>query len=144
MTASTHGVSLAAACKICSLCKESKPLSEFHRQPSGKHGRHSWCADCFNAKFRGERTRKSDPLTKRQQNYQRRYGLTAEQVEELLQQQGGMCAICSSFPVRPVVDHDHATGRVRGVLCHGCNIQLPAIEDHTFFTAALAYLKRVA
>lgn len=69
--------------------------------------------------------------------------MTPERWQELFDSQGGRCAICRCVPVRPVVDHDHATGRVRGILCHGCNIILPAIEDEAFCAAALSYLERV-
>jgi hypothetical protein len=41
---------------------------------------------------------------------------------------------------RPVVDHDHATGQVRGILCHPCNIKLPSVEDSGWMMLAFAYL----
>lgn len=56
-------------------------------------------------------------------NLQRRYGISAKQYDELLTAQGGACAICRKPPkVRMLpVDHDHVTGRVRGLLCVSCN-----------------------
>jgi hypothetical protein len=53
---------------------------------------------------------------------------------ELLRGQGGACPICGKelllWPeVRPpAVDHDHATGQVRGVLCHSCNLRVGWFE----------------
>lgn len=51
---------------------------------------------------------------------------------------------CGCEPRRPVVDHDHETGIVRGIICHACNIKLPAVEDAGFLAAALRYLGRRA
>jgi len=64
------------------------------------------------------------------------YGLTPEMYSEMLDSQGGKCAIClSEVPnkTRPgrlfCVDHDHATGKVRGLLCCACNSWLGVIKD---------------
>lgn len=55
----------------------------------------------------------------------RKYGITLEQYNELLARQGGVCAICGGEDQkRLAVDHDHKTGKVRGLLCARCN---PAI-----------------
>lgn len=58
----------------------------------------------------------------------KQYGLTTEQFTDLLARQGGGCAICLG-PANGKggtfhVDHDHSTGAVRGLLCHGCNTAL--------------------
>ena len=64
--------------------------------------------------------------TKERQRTLRRYGLTEETYAELLVLQEGVCAICRSAGSGRrsdnfVVDHDHVTGKVRGLLCHPCN-----------------------
>jgi len=61
----------------------------------------------------------------------RRYGITLEQVEQLRIKQGGRCALCGEPPSAKglCVDHDHATGRVRGLLCNGCNVGLGYLGD---------------
>lgn len=124
--------------KACAVCKAEKPLEAFHRQ--GERGRHSYCRECYNAKYRGARRRAVDAVARRSQNMKSRYGLDAAAYEALLASQGGKCAICSEPPARPVVDHDHLTGAVRGILCHGCNIKLPAVEDEAYRRAAIRYL----
>jgi hypothetical protein len=59
-----------------------------------------------------------------------KYGLTAADFEALLVQQGGACAICrKKFVSIPRVDHNHATGKVRGLLCHSCNTGLGMFQD---------------
>jgi hypothetical protein len=126
--------------KRCSACGETKPLDSFHRQPSAPSGRHSYCKPCYSARSRG-RKRKDDPAKKRAQNFRRRYGLTPEQIAGMMDMQKGGCAICGQPPSRPVVDHDHVSGAVRGILCHPCNIKLPAVEDRAFRASALRYLK---
>jgi Autographiviridae endonuclease VII len=80
--------------------------------------------------------------------YKDRYGLTQEEVAALLVSQGGGCAICGTTDPKGRhsgfhVDHDHATGVVRGILCHGCNVSLGHFRDHVdLLEAAIAYLKR--
>lgn len=74
-------------------------------------------------------------------NLATRYGLTPMQVEEMLAKQGGKCALCGGEMARPVIDHCHQTGAVRGILCHPCNIKLPAVEDMGWVMLAWAYLE---
>ena len=70
------------------------------------------------------------------------YGLSVEDYNAMLARQGGACAICKQPPTaRPLfVDHCHATGKVRGLLCHAC-ISLGFMrDDHTRTSAATEYL----
>ena len=62
-----------------------------------------------------------------------RYGLTVEEYQAMEQTQGGLCAICKGPPCgrykRLHVDHDHTTGKVRGLLCFTCNTLLGHAKD---------------
>lgn len=75
----------------------------------------------------------------------RKYGLSLEQYDDLLATQGGVCAICKRPPQGTFslhVDHDHRTGRVRGLLCFRCNNALGDLDDDpSLLRAALRYLE---
>ena len=60
----------------------------------------------------------------------KKYNLTNEQYEEMFRAQNGLCAICGRAweKRRLAVDHNHKTGKVRGLLCGSCNIRLGYIE----------------
>lgn len=86
----------------------------------------------------------------RRANLKRSYGITVAQYNEMFERQGGNCAICVK-PERAVkngktlflaVDHDHATGMVRGLLCANCNRMLGlACDDPATLVAAAQYVK---
>ena len=63
--------------------------------------------------------------------YLGRYGIDIAAYNALLAQQLGLCAICRNPPAkkRLGVDHDHATGRVRGLLCDSCNVGIGRLGD---------------
>lgn len=72
------------------------------------------------------------------------YGITLEQYEQKLAEQGGGCAICRREPLgkKPLhVDHNHATGAVRDLLCRRCNSLVGFVEKHgDLIPAAQGYL----
>jgi len=85
------------------------------------------------------------------------YRLTLEQYNKMVIAQGGLCALCGKPPMvgkrarghekrapRLCVDHDHATGKVRGLLCHWCNSHIIAgIEkSDASLDRIAAYLRR--
>jgi recombination endonuclease VII len=72
-----------------------------------------------------------------------RFGLSAGEYDRMLLSQEGVCAICQEPPgCHPLhVDHCHATGRVRGLLCRGCNHGLGNFKDDIMRLAkAMKYL----
>jgi hypothetical protein len=58
-----------------------------------------------------------------------KYGITETEFDSILEDQGGLCAICLKRPGTQV-DHDHKTGKVRGILCLKCNAGLGALKDN--------------
>lgn len=88
---------------------------------------------------------------RRDQMLRRLYGITEEQYEEMLTEQGGCCALCGKPPKpggkrnagRLHVDHDHATGRVRRLLCNNCNHGLGTFfDDPDLMRRAADYIER--
>lgn len=74
-------------------------------------------------------------------NRRRLYDLTDEQYRDMLVSQEGKCLICGDDMDPPHVDHDHVTGRVRGLLCGGCNLGLGHFRDDPGrLAAAVEYL----
>ena len=114
----------------------------------------AYCSDCFrpiSAAVRAKRKANGKARAyylQRRESYweamlQRVYGLTVADYNALLERQGGGCAICGQprNSHRLAVDHDHATGRVRGLLCAPCNHAIGSLRDRPdLLRSAIAYL----
>lgn len=76
---------------------------------------------------------------------ERRWEMEPGQYQYMLTAQAGVCAICAEPPIIKAlrVDHDHVTGKIRGLLCDACNWGLGHLKDSTHnLVAALIYLKK--
>ena len=84
------------------------------------------------------------PEARRRAALRYKYGLTPEQYESMRDAQSGRCAICDEAPQRTLaVDHDHVTGKVRGLLCARCNLGIGYFrDDERILSAAITYLTR--
>lgn len=86
-----------------------------------------------------------NPEYERHRNLWRKYRIRPATYAIMLKAQGGLCGICNEPPTEGknlVVDHDHATGKVRGLLCNTCNIGLGGFKDTVgFLYAAVRYLE---
>jgi hypothetical protein len=70
------------------------------------------------------------------------YGITGDAWEALYKQQEGRCALCGIEPIKHT-DHSHITGKVRGLLCHWCNVGLGSFKDSVeILSRAILYLER--
>lgn len=67
----------------------------------------------------------------RESKLKRVYGITLEEYNQMFQQQGGCCAICGNPSIKRMldIDHNHKTGKVRGLLCSGCNFAVGVFEN---------------
>lgn len=83
--------------------------------------------------------------TRYAENIWKCYRLTVEDVARKANVQGMCCAICRegiTFDSKTHVDHDHSTGRFRGMLCHYCNLLLGHAGDNSeTLQAAIRYLE---
>jgi hypothetical protein len=135
--------------KMCKKCMTTKPASNF------KKG--GWvCGACDYRKRRSKRLqhfkdyRKRHPKTAFKHRL-KKWGLDLDTYYAMLASQGNRCAICrTTAPKGPqsrdqnfAVDHDHITGKIRGLLCSNCNLVLGHARDHAeVLEAAIAYLKK--
>ena len=122
----------------CNTCGTFKPLSEYYQR---KNGWYSYkCKSCT----KEARRKNHDPLKKKDYDLKRLYGISLEEYTNILEEQEGGCAICGKTVLEDTlcVDHDHDTGTVRGLLCHGCNRGIGLLQDSSDnLMAAAEYLK---
>lgn len=114
--------------KECTGCSQIKKIEEFgwnYDNRSNKKYRRSHCKTCRN---RIKQLRK--------------YGLKEAGYKQLYEDQGGRCKICKQVHLHLVIDHDHITNQVRGLLCDSCNKGLGFFRDNIdSLLSAVNYLK---
>ena len=138
---SGENMQFGSVTKTCTKCKEVKSLDDgFHQSARAADGRASQCKQCVNSIKRESRTRNYTPENKRKWALKTRYGLSPDDVEKMIQAQDGACGICKKEMQKPHIDHCHATGKVRGMLCHRCNTRLGGLDDQQWRDAAMRYL----
>lgn len=129
--------------RACWTCQETKDADEFHRQRGGRH-RH--CKECIRARHRARYKATGGKDRVFDQSLRRLYGITLDQYNAKAAEQGGRCGLCGRAPEtdrRMHVDHDHATGKIRDLLCHHCNLLLGNAQDSVDrLQLAIAYLQR--
>lgn len=131
----------------CTACGEVKYLSEgFDRKPGCAGGYGTMCKACRNA-YNRVRYARSDKSAyheyTRSAHLKRKYGISPAQRTLMYVQQNGCCAICKMPVAYDMMDtdHDHATGRVRGLLCRGCNSLVGYVETRGhLLSAVMEYL----
>ena len=101
--------------KFCRGCKRIKPFSEWSPRPRATDGYHFRCRECISRRDR-------------ERHLAATYGLSPDDLTELLALQDGRCAICLTAEAIHI-DHDHADGRIRGILCFRCNAALGQLRD---------------
>ena len=155
--------------KKCTKCGDPKPLNQFHQDASHKDGHSSQCDQCrcenggsyyeknkarCQARMR-EHYRKKMSVRENYEEFRdgrlrKQYGITLKTYWRMHKQQKGLCKICRQpetcirLGKRRIlmVDHDHKTGKVRGLICQNCNHLLGHAKDSmTVLAAAIMYLK---
>lgn len=162
--------------KFCRSCGLEKPVTDFGIVLSNHDGRRYSCKTCYNEVRKEYRRHNSDKVraAKIKHYYARHehnkklqrdkghekfvwklkkfYGMTVDDYMDILDRQGGRCAVCDRKPMpenghkikkRLHVDHCHRTGVVRGLLCNSCNIALGCLGDNVkILLAAAEYLQK--
>ncbi|MDQ3747961.1 MAG: endonuclease VII domain-containing protein [Acidobacteriota bacterium] len=107
------------------------------------------CKECKRLESRNRHARRTPEQNTnlyRKSRLKYNYGITLDRYYELLEKQNGVCAICGepqNIETHSLsVDHCHVTGKVRGLLCHKCNIALGLMRDNVLLLInAIEYLR---
>lgn len=114
--------------KICTCCRKERHVKYFNKRLRARDGLRSRCKTC---EQKAEHAyRKADPTKERVRRIWHVHGLKPEEYQKMLTEQKHKCKICKEYK-KLVVDHDHTTLKIRGLLCTGCNLGLGAFEDDT-------------
>lgn len=139
--------------RTCTRCHQAQVLENFcmrkAKTPNGSDYLNSICDVCRKKQIREAtkvyRTKPENRAKAANQKLIAKYGITLIEREQLFEAQEGLCAICQ----KPLtegqvdVDHDHLTGKVRGLLHNACNQGLGYFQDSIeTLQAAIDYLKR--
>jgi len=112
--------------KICTKCKQKKPSFAFQVDKRRTDGYGSWCVPCCVAN-------------------KRKYKIPVKHYNKMLKDQKGLCFICGSTNTKGNklnIDHNHKTGKIRGLLCLKCNLALGLVNDDIdILLAMVSYLK---
>jgi|TARA_R100001530_G_C4318011_1_gene154898 hypothetical protein len=126
--------------RVCGTCKVEKTYSEFHVGKAQAHGIRYNCKECS--------AKKHDPVKARTQRIKRIYGITLDGYNRMLKLQNNRCAICNGTATGNrrqkylSVDHCHTTGKIRGLLCNGCNTAIGSMKDDIeLLEKAIDYLR---
>lgn len=128
--------------RLCPRCGVVKPLVQFTRDRSKKSGYHGLCKRCNYLRLKDKLGSEHYRRYRKEWELQHRYGLTGIAYAQKVSNQDGRCLICRLQSERLVVDHNHTTGQVRGLLCVSCNGLLGMANDsQNVLLAAVEYLR---
>lgn len=153
--------------KCCTTCGEHKILSEFWNEKRAKtpYGKRAQCKKCIFLKRKSfieklspeDKEKRKDRWSRgeyaRNSNYKYKYGLTLDDVKLMYESQMRMCAnracgkdivleVKRNNPNSAFVDHNHITGKVRGLLCFKCNVSLGHLEDKNLVLGLVEYMNK--
>lgn len=130
--------------RICTKCLEYKDSKQFYKSSPKKNDGFDYnCKICRSS----QRKKSHDKEKTRNRHLKKMYGIGLDEYNSMFEMQKGNCLICSrhqsDLTYSLHVDHDHKTGRVRGLLCFNCNQLLGNARDCIEVLAqSINYLKR--
>ena len=132
--------------KCCKMCKEVKSVTDFYYCRTNADKLRGSCILCMGKENKswykankpqralsGKRYRMGATVKVRDTNLRKKYGITYNEYMDMLEKQGGVCLVCGlKSRERKVlcVDHCHASGVIRGLLCDRCNRVLGSVNDN--------------
>ncbi len=139
--------------KRCSTCRQVKDRTDFYTRVT-RDGHSSQCKRCTLDRCKEYNARPEIKAKTRNRHLKTRFGISAEEYDRRLSDQGGVCDICRRQPTdgrKLAVDHDHACcpgeiscgNCVRALLCHYCNFALGAVgDDIAALSRMIDYLRK--
>lgn len=147
--------------KVCPGCNKKKRLTDYQKDRCTRLGVQVYCRTCQRKKckayYHADKKRANErqrdwrmanpdrfKIIQRRRHLKLKYGMSLEDFQHLVVRQHGLCKICGRLPDQRglVVDHNHETGEVRGLLCNSCNSAIGHFqEDVGRMRAAVAYLQ---
>jgi hypothetical protein len=131
--------------KKCTHCNKVKPLSEFF---NCKNTRDLKSTDCKKCSVKSSNKHRKDNFEQYRNTYVKRvFNITLEEYNKMFEDQDGCCAICGihqkDLKRTLFVDHNHETGKIRGLLCGTCNMAIGFLKDDTgVLQNAIDYLNK--
>lgn len=132
--------------KICSKCKIEKSFENFRKDKTTSDGLRCWCKICckqYNEEYSKKNQQKikdykirhylDNKLEIQEKRLTKLYNLTLNEYRDILNKQKEKCLICESKFTNiniPYIDHNHTTGKIRGLLCNTCNRALGLFKDN--------------
>lgn len=132
--------------KRCYACATEKDELDFYPNKAKKDGLSTECKICSRAK--ANKYHHSNTVKVRESVRLRKYGVDPETYLRMMTDQNNSCAICYQPSVDSpkgllFVDHCHSSGKVRGLLCHHCNLVIGHAKDNTdVLTQSINYLRK--
>jgi hypothetical protein len=133
---------------LCNYCNAEKPAAAFSKRGLAWTAKRSMCRECFAIRYKkyNKKHRDKDPIYCGERDWRghirRTFNLTFDDYCNMLESQGGGCAICGTWELHLAVDHCHTTGIVRGLLCRNCNHGIGNFKDSPErLASAIAYLQ---
>ena len=112
--------------KKCKKCGENRYLTEYSKRSRCRDNLDTVCRKCRASLYKNNKVMHSCSRLKHL------YGITLDDKLRMIEDQNNVCAICKKeIDISGNVDHDHTTGKVRGILCNSCNRALGYFKDNT-------------
>ena len=122
----TNPDGLRQPCKECT----ARHMKEYRNRPENLERKRRHSRDYYRRPDVRERVLAASKRRRRSDYLRHKFGITQSDISEMAARQGWRCAIClRPFRETPNVDHDHATGQIRGLLCNSCNLGLGKFKD---------------